>query len=359
MDDLSGAADPDEALEQLAFAQFRRPIAIDEPPLVRWRLVRVAPTRHALLHQEHHLVHDGWSMMVLVDELRTLYAAAVTGVPHELPAPVAQYRDFVAWQRAMLETKVAGRQLDYWRKTLADPPGPIELPYDRPRPAQQTFRGDQVCLEIPVELARRVRVFARAQGVTPFMTMLASFFALLRSYSGAGDLIVGSGLANRRLREFDRVLGMFVNTAALRVDLGDDPVVKDLLARVRGAVLGAQANQDVPFPRVVEAIDPARSSTHGPLYQTLFSFADAPLLQTDADVLRIVPDELPGNGSAKADINVVVVSHEGGEGTVTPPTIVWEYNSDLFSHQTAERMASDYRRLLESLIADPSAEPQS
>jgi amino acid adenylation domain-containing protein len=353
VEDLSAASDPDVAFEQFAGAQFRRQIALDELPLVRWRLVRLGPTRHALLHQEHHLVHDGWSMMVLVRELRELYAAAATGAEPELAPLGAQYRDFAAWQRKLLETDVAERQLSYWRELLADPPEPVALPYDRPHPARQTFRGDQVVLEIPSELAERLRAFAREEGVTPFTVMLSGFFALLHRYSGSGDLIVGSGLANRRLRELDALLGMFVNTAALRVDLGDDPVVTELLARVRGAVLGAQANQDVPFPRVVEAVAPARSSSHAPLYQSLFSVADAPLPELDAAGVSIVPDETPGNGSAKAEINVVVVNHERPGGAPPEPTVVWEYNADLFSPATAERMARDYLRLLESLIADP------
>ena len=353
VDDLSRAPDPEAALGQLAGAQFRRRLAIDELPLVRWRLVRVTPTRHALLHQEHHLVHDGWSVMVLVRELREGYAAAVSGAAPSLdPLPI-QYRDFAAWQRALMETEVAERQLAYWRERLADPPDPPELPYDRPRPARQTYNGDRIKIEIPAELEERLREFSRAEGVTPFVTMLAAFFALLQRYSDAGDLIVGSGLANRRLRELDGLLGMFINTAALRVDVADDPAVGELLARVRAAVLGAQANQDVPFPRVVEAVAPARSSSHAPLYQTLFSVADAPLPELSAPGLEIWPDETPPNGSAKADINVVVINHEGPHEVATAPTIMWEYNCDLFSPATAERMAADYLRLLDSLIADP------
>jgi amino acid adenylation domain-containing protein len=351
--DLSDAPDPDATLAAFADAQFRERIGIDELPLVRWRLARLGPTRHALLHQEHHLVHDGWSMMVFLRELRALYAAAVSGAAPELRPPALQFRDFAAWQRKLLETEIADQQLGYWRERLAAPPAPMALPYDRPRPARQTFRGDQVCLDVPPALAQRVRDLARAQGVTPFMTMLTAFCVLLQRYSGTEGLIVGSGLANRRLRELDGMLGMFINTVALRVDLSDDPAVTELLARMRAAVLEAQENQDVPFPRVVEAVAPARSSSHTPLYQTLFSFADAPLPDLSAPNLEIVPDESPGNGSAKAEINVVVVNHEGRGKTPAEPTIIWEYNSDLFTAATAERMVRDYCRLLESLVSEP------
>ena len=209
-------------------------------------------------------------------------------------------------------------------------------------------------------LTELLREFARAQGVTPFMAMLAAFYVLLQRYSGAGELIVGSGMANRRLRELDAILGMIINTVALRVDLSDDPSLTELLGRVRAAVLQAQENQDVPFPRVVEAVAPARSSSHTPLYQTLFSIADAPLPDLDVSGLEIVPDESPGNGSAKAEINVVVVNHDGRGDAPTEPTIIWEYNSDLFSAATAERMARDDCRVLSrSSRSQATASPRS
>jgi amino acid adenylation domain-containing protein len=353
--DLSDAPDPDAILASLADAQFRRRIPIDELPLVRWRLVRLGPDRHALLHQEHHLVHDGWSMMVFARELRELYVEELSGEAAQLRPTTLQFRDFAAWQRALLETEIAEGQLAYWRERLANPPEPMDLPYDRSRPARQTFSGDQVVAEMPAEVAEGVRAFARAQGVTPFMTMLAAFYVMLHRYSGAGEVIVGSGMANRRLRELDPMLGMFINTVSLRVGLSDDPTVSELLARVRSTVLEAQENQDVPFPRVVEAVAPARSSSHTPLYQTLFSIADAPLPELEAAGLWIDPDETPGNGSAKAEINVVVVNHDGRGESPGAPTIIWEYNGDLFSAATAERMVRDYSRVLESLISEPDA----
>ncbi len=353
--DLSDAPDPEATLGALADAQFRRRIPIDELPLIRWRLVRLGPGRHALLHQEHHLVHDGWSMMVFVRELRELYAAEVEGGHPGLRPMTLQFRDFAAWQRRLLETEIAERQLAYWRERLADPPEPMELPYDRSRPARQTFRGDQVVVDVPADVVEGVRSFARSEGVTPFMTMLAAHCLLMQRYSGAGEVIVGSGLANRRLRELDPMLGMFINTVALRVGLSDDPTVSELLSRVRAAVLEAQENQDVPFPRVVEAVAPARSSSHTPLYQTLFSIADAPLPELERAGLRIDPDETPGNGSAKAEINVVVVNHDGRGEAPAAPTIIWEYNGDLFTAATAERMVADYVRVLESLVSDPGA----
>ena len=170
--DLSDAPDPDSTLASLTDAQFRRRIPIDELPLIRWRLVRLGPDRYALLHQEHHLVHDGWSMMVLLRELRELYAAETGGEPAQLRPTTLQFRDFAAWQRGLLETEIADEQLTYWRQRLADPPEPMELPYDHPRPARQTFRGDQVVVELSQGLGEQLREFARSQGVTTFMTML-------------------------------------------------------------------------------------------------------------------------------------------------------------------------------------------
>jgi amino acid adenylation domain-containing protein len=352
--DLTAEPDADAALEQLAAERFTQRIAIDRLPLVRWTLARVGPERHALLHGEHHLVHDGWSMMVLLRELRELYDAAVEGRPTPLAAPAIQFADFAVWQHELLDTALAREQLAYWTRRLADAPDPLELPYDAPRPARQTFRGDQVCLTLPPELAARLRELAQEQRATLFTTMLAAFLVLLHRYSGASDVVVGSGLANRRLREVEDLIGMLVNTVALRVDLSGDPTVTELLARVRSTVLEAHVHQDVPFERVVEAVAPARSASQGPLYQTLFSFADAPLPDLRAPGLQIVPDETAGNGSAKAEINVVVVNHSRRETAQDGElTLVWEYNSDLFSAATAQRAVAHYRTLLEAFVADP------
>jgi amino acid adenylation domain-containing protein len=340
----------ERALERLAGEWFGDRIEIDALPLARWRLLRLAPEHHVLLHVEHHLVHDGWSFMLFLDELRELYAAAAERRDPRLAPPAVQHADFAAWQRELLETDAARAQLDYWKERLSDAPRTLELPYDRPRPPRQTFRGGKVTVPLPATLTEGLLRLGHAERATLFMTMLAAFAALLHRYTGARDLVVGSGLANRRLRESERLIGMLVNTVALRADLAGEPSARETIRRVRDAALGAYANQDVPFERVVEALAPARSGSHGPLYQTLFSFHDSPLPELHGAGLTIVPDELRDNGSAKAEINVVAINHRGSEDDLT---LVWEYNSDLFDDATAARMVRHYRRMLEGFVADP------
>ena len=352
-EDLSGE-DPEAALERLARAEFSKRIEIEQLPLIAWRLVRLAPDLHFLLHVEHHLVHDGWSFMLFLEELRELYAASVEGRDATLAPCEIQYADFAAWQRELLDSDVARVQLDYWRRQLADAPGPLALPYDRPPGDRQTFEGGKVFLPLPAELRERLLRLAHANGTTLFMTMFAAFVVLLHRYTGARDLVVGSGLANRRLRESERLIGMLVNTVALRAELAGDPSVGELLARIRSVSLEAYANQDVPFERVVEAVAPIRSAAYAPLYQTLFSFHDSPMPQLDGPGLAIVPDEVKDNGSSKAEINVVAINHRRATGEPAGElTVVWEYNSDLFDRDTAADMVRQYRRVLEDLVGHP------
>jgi amino acid adenylation domain-containing protein len=353
-EDLSGGEDPEAALERLAEAEFGKRIEVDQLPLVAWRLVRLAPERHVLLHVEHHLVHDGWSFMLFLDELRELYSAAVECRDARLAPCEIQYSDFADWQHELLEGDLAREQLDYWRRQLADAPDPLELPYDRAPDGRQTFQGGKVFLPIGADLRERLLELAHANDTTLFMTMLAAFVVLLHRYTGTRDLVVGSGLSNRRLRDSERLIGMLVNTVALRAELTGDPSVPELLGRIRRVALDAYANQDVPFERVVEAVSPNRSAAHSPLYQTLFSFHDSPLPGLDGAGLAIVPDELTDNRSSKAEVNVVAINHRCPAGEPAGElTVVWEYNSDLFDPETAERMAGHYERVLADFAAHP------
>jgi amino acid adenylation domain-containing protein len=353
--DLRGEADPAAALDELTREAFATRLDVGRLPLVRWTLARVGESRWALVDVEHHVVHDGWSFTVFLGELAEIYAACAEGRPHRLPEPEIQYADWAVWQRRLVESGALGEQLGFWTERLADPPPPPELGFDRPRPREQTFRGSSVRRALAPNVAAAARALACREGVTLFMTMLAAFLVLLARRSGRDDVLVGSGLANRRTRESEQLLGMLVNTVALRVDLAGDPTGHELLQRVREVTVDAYANQDVPFEQVVEALAPARSASHTPLYQALFSFHDSPLPELRLDRLSIAPEEVQSNGSAKADVNVVVINRRGG-GVHGPPgevTIVWEYSTDLFDRATAERMVDQYERLLHELVAEP------
>ncbi len=352
--DLRSRADPDAELERLTADLVETRIAPDRLPLVRWTLVRLDDDRWVLVHVEHHVVHDGASWAVFLRELVELYRRATTGGP-ALPEPAVQFRDFTQWQRELIDGEVGRAQLEYWTKRLAELPGPLELPGDHPRPATPTYRGDRLALRLPPELVEELRAAGRRDGATLFMTMLAAFAVLLERYSGQHDVVVGSGVANRRLDEFDDLIGMVLNTVALRIDLSEDPELSDLLEQVRSVTLDAFAHQDLPFEQIVEALRPERQAGFLPVYQVLFSFQDPLLEDLTLPGVEFVADDTVGNGSAKADINVVVVAPRTSDGRAAQEvTVLWEYSTDLFEPETAARMLDSYQALLEAFAATPA-----
>jgi len=253
--DLGSAADTTEALSHLSHDFFGQRIDIDAPPLVRWKLLRLSEDHHVLLHVEHHLLHDGWSWNVFLGELVAHYRAG-DGMKQEtpvLPPLRAQFGDFAAWQRRIAGSTLGARQLAYWSEQLADLPAPLALPSDRPRPMQQSFRGSRVVVDLPEDLVERLRSLGGQHDMTLFMTMLSAFYVFLHCYSGQDDVVVGSGIVNRRLPPFEDLIGMVLNTVALRGDLKGDPTVEELLRRVRQTAVDAYVNQDLPFEDVLQA----------------------------------------------------------------------------------------------------------
>lgn len=264
-------------VERRVRAELQQPFDLGHPPLVRWRLYRTADDEHVLLQMEHHFVHDGWSFALLLRELCALYAACAAGRPSPLPPPERQYGDFAVWQREVLEREALEAPLAYWRDTLRGSPPALDLPADRPRPPLPTLRGAGERIELPGALYDELRAFSRRERVTLFVTMLAAFQTLLLRTTGEDDLVIGSAVANRRLRATEGIPGMFVTPLVLRTDLSGDPTFRELLARVRAVTLGAYAHQDVPFPKLVEALQRRRDVSRNPLFQVLFAFHDAPV----------------------------------------------------------------------------------
>src|SRR2546421_8439484 len=288
----------------------------------------------------HHIISDDWSMQVLFGELSSLYAAYAAGQPSPLPELPLQYADFTLWQRQWLQGEVLEDQLTYWQQQVAGAPALLELPTDRPRPAVQTFRGATHHFELPKPLSQALKKLSQGEGGTLFMTLLAAFQALLWRYTGQADLAVGSPIANRTRAEIEGLIGFFVNTLALRTDLSGDPSFRELLRRVRQVALGAYVHQDVPFERVVEAVQPERNLSHSPLFQVFFAL-NQPLNSS------LVLGEVTGtfqpvaSGMAKFDLTMNLVDSEQGLiGEV-------EYNSDLFEAAKITRMLGHFQTLLE------------
>jgi amino acid adenylation domain-containing protein len=345
----------DTELQRILRDEFLRPFHLDRLPLIRWSLYRTGEDTHVLAAVEHHFVHDGWSFGRFLQELAALYSAFAEGKPSPLGPLEVQFADYAVWQRAWMETPEAARQLDYWRRKLAGLPPVLELPSDHPRPATMSFQGRSLRYMLPPELARGAQEFSRRHGVTLYVTLMAAYQALLHRYTGAADFAVGGGVANRNEHAAECVIGMIVNTVALRADVAGDPTVAELLDRVRRTTSEAYANREVPFGEVVEAAQPQRTLSHLPIYQTAFSFHDAPYPSFDLPGVRMHVTEALSNESAKFDLQVIVVPRGSQQaGAEDEVTMIWEYATDLFEGDTVRRMESHYRAILSAMLADDS-----
>ncbi|WP_253894822.1 non-ribosomal peptide synthetase [Corallococcus exercitus] len=340
------ANEREAALQRLVEHEASRPFDLATGPLWRVLLVRMEEASHALLITLHHVISDGWSMGVLVQELTTLYTARVQGRPALLePLPV-QYPDFALWQRGWLRDEVLEAQLGWWRTRLQGAPRTLELPTDRPRPAAPTHQGGAHAFQFPVELSEALQALCRQEGVTPSMVVLAAFQVLLSRYSGQEDISVGSPIAGRTHAELEGLIGFFVNTLVLRTDLAGVPSFRALLARVRDVTLGAYAHQDVPFEKLVEALRPERVAGRAPLFQVMLAYQNAPMPEVLGPGLRMGSLKIE-HRAAKFDL--VLSISDRGQGLRG----LLEYSADLFDASTAERMMGHLRVLLEGAIAGP------
>ncbi|MFC1715834.1 amino acid adenylation domain-containing protein [Candidatus Poribacteria bacterium] len=358
--DLQGLPESEREAEALRLMQkeFQKPFDLTRLPLIRWTLLRLSQEEHMLIHVEHHIIHDGWSFNLLIHEMLELYSAFSADRPSPLPELPIQFADFAHWQRQWMQGEVAETQLAYWKKRLADCPPELGLPLDHPRPAMQTFRGAAPRIELPLDLCESLRALSRGEGVTLFMTMLTAFAALLHRYSGQDDICIGSGIANRHWPKTERLIGMILNNVVLRTDLSGDPTFQELLGRVRTATLEAYVHQDVPFNKVVESLHPERDQSRNPLFQVMFNFHDSPMPDLELPKLNINLQEGLSNGSAKFDLNVIMIpraeqhvgqtSTRGSEGI----TAIWEYNTGLFDASTIKHMVSHFQVFLEAMVAD-------
>ena len=294
----------------------------------------------------HHIVSDGWSTDILIREFKELYEAFAAGGASPLPALELQYGDYSVWQREWLQGEVLERQLAYWREALSGAPATLELMTDHPRPATQDPRGAVHDFLVPAGVTAKLRDLGRRCGATLFMTLLAAFDALLFRHSGQTDVCVGTPVANRRRVELEGLIGFFVNTLVMRADLSGDPSFVELLRRVRAQALGAQANQDLPFERLVEELQPERDMSRSPLFQTMFILQNAPLRALGLSGLRIDAFAM-ASGTAKFDLTLQ--ASEGEDGLF----FSLEYATTLFDALTIERMARRFQLLLEGIATSP------
>ncbi|NPC82258.1 AMP-binding protein, partial [Pyxidicoccus fallax] len=344
--DLSGREDREAEARRLAIAEAFGPFDLATGPLLRVSLLKLAEQRHVLLLTMHHIVSDGWSMGVLVQEMAALYQAFSAGKPSPLPELPLQYADVAVWQRTWLQGEALEQQLGYWKQRLADAARVLELPTDLPRPPVQSFRGASVPVKLPRAVTEALRAFCQKENVTPYMALLGAFQAFLARYSGQEDIVVGSPIAGRRFSEMEGLIGFFVNTLVLRARMEGAPSFQQLMSRVREATVGAQAHQDIPVEKLVEALAPGRSLDRTPLFQVFFALQNEAVSMSSGQGLAIQPYELD-NPTAKFDLELSLAeSPEGFSGSLI-------YSSDLFLPATAERMARYYVHFLGAMLARP------
>ena len=348
--DLMSLAGPERVreAERLAGEEVRRPFDLERGPVLRVRVLRTNEEGHQLLVTQHHIVTDGWSIALLVEEVLALYGAFASGERPSLPEPDFQYGDFAHWQREWLQGEVLESRLAYWRERLGGAPQALELPTDRPRPAVQTVNGATLHFDLPEGLSRQVQTLSRAEGVTPFMTLLAAFQVLLGRYAGQDDIVVGTANGNRSLVETERMLGLFVNTLVLRTDLSGDPTFRELLSRVRKVALGAVAHGDLPFEKLVEELAPPRDLARSAIFQVLFVIQNTPLEALSRSSSG--PSGVIGErGTAAYELSLYLIdTGKGFRGSL-------EYNTDLFDEATVFRLRDHFRTLVEGVVAHPEA----
>ena len=347
-DDVGDAADPEGAGLELAAAEGNRPFDLAGGPLFRGRLVRLADDDHLLLLTAHHAVMDGWSLSLFLRELEAFYRVALLGGEAEVPELPVQYVDYAVWQRDWLQGDRLEEELSYWRDSLGGAPPLLELPTDRPRPAVQTDRGAHVRGMLSAELVERARLLASGEGATLFMVLLAAFAALMSRYAGQDDLVVGTPIANRTRLEVERLIGLFANTLALRVDLSRDPTFSELVHRVRETCLGAYEHQSLPFEKLVEELNPSRHLSHAPLFQVMFALQNHERTALDLPDLDVRSLQLDRE-RAKFDLALFAV--EQPDGLLAS----FEYATDLFDASTVNRMLGHFETLLSQAVAAPQA----
>lgn len=344
--DLSHLAETECLAEarRLATADGMVPFDLETGPLVRTTLLRFGEEDHALLLTMHHIISDGWSFGVFYRELRMLYEIETKEGMKPLPELPIQYADYALWQRDWLKSGVLASQLAYWKRQLQGAPPMLNLPLDRPRPAIQSARGALLPVSFTRSLTASLRALGQREEATLFMIVLAAFQALLHCYTGSLDIVAGSNVANRTRQQTEDLIGFFINQLVMRTDLSGDPPFVDLLARVREVALGAYANQDVPFERVVEALNPERTLSRQPLFQVKIDLQNAPVssLHLPGFILRPLGMEIT---TTHTDLSFSLL--DSGEQL----TGFLQYSTDIFNEATMRHLIHDFTFLLETVAA--------
>jgi amino acid adenylation domain-containing protein len=328
-------------------AEAAKPFDLGRGPLMRVQVLKTAEQEHVILLTMHHIISDGWSMSLLIEEVGTLYSAYVEGRPSPLPDLDLQYGDFAVWQRNWLSGSVLEQQLDYWRRQLGEDLPVLDIATDHPRPARPNFYGAVHSFNVSKDLTLSLQNLSQAEGVTTFMLVLAAWQTLLSRYSGQADICVGTPIANRNWADIEKLIGFFVNTLVLRTDLHGDPDFREVLRRVKEVCLGAYAHQDMPFEKLVIELQPDRDLSRTPLFQTMLVLQNVPVGQPRMKGLSVT--EIPGHSqTAKFDLLLSLME------TKEALRVALQFDSEIFERSRIQRMGEHFVRLLEEVARDPN-----
>ncbi len=336
----------EETALEIASKIAAQPFDLTRSPLLRLKLVKLDEAEHLLVVVFHHIISDGWSVGVFLKELSAFYKAKLgNSNPSLLQLPI-QFSDYAVWQQKWLQTEQYNGQLDFWKRQLEGAPALLELPTDYARPAVQRYRGAQCTAFLSSDLTEKINALSRRQGVTLFMTLLSVWQLLLTRYSGQERLVVGTPIAGRTRAETENLIGFFVNTLALSGDLSGNPTFRELLKRTRERALEAYANQELPFEKLVEELNPERSLSYAPLFQVMFALQNAASNDENFADLQSSRVNLPSQ-TAKYDLSLDVFERDG------ELELELEYDTDLFAGETARQMLEHFCTILEAITRNP------
>lgn len=337
--------DREREMQRRVNEEANRPFDLNSGPLLRAVLLRLEDQHHVFTFTMHHIICDGWSMSVLIQEFAACYHARVREQVPDLPPMSIQYADFAIWQRKWLQGERLARHVDYWRGQLHDL-SVLQVPTDYPRPAISSHRGDREHFVFSADLSRRLRALSQKRGATLFVTLLAAFQWLMARYSGQQDIAIGTFIANRNRKETECLIGFFVNQLVLRTNVAGNPTFSELLARARHTVLSAYEHQDLPFEKLVEELAPKRSLRDMPFFQVQIVLQNTPVSSIDIPGLEISP-VAPERRISKLDLSLFI--HEKGD--VLTGTL--EYNTDIFRLSSVRRLLNHFEALLEEVSTGP------
>jgi amino acid adenylation domain-containing protein len=340
-------AEQSAQIQRFAADETQRPFDLASGPLMRSTLLQLAEAEYILFFLIHHIISDGWSMGIITKEIVALYKAFLTGTPAVLPELLVQYADYAYWQRERLTSDLLDRHLAYWKQQLAGIPPLLELPTDRPRPPVQTLKGCTECFQFNRELTQKLKDLSQQAGTTLFMTLLTAFAIVLSRYSSQEDIAIGTGTAGRNHKATESLVGFFINSLVLRLNLSGNPTFGELLGRVRQVTLDAYQHQDMPFELLVEQLQPERNMSHNPLFQVMFVLQNFPKEKLELPGVQITPVPIE-TFTARFDLFLPM------EETATGLRGELEYNTDLFDRTTILRLIGHFQTILDGIVANPN-----